>query len=156
MKTMNTNRITTGAVRPLIAAATALFGGVATTYAGCYVVVAFLCHVGTGPFTCTKNCQVNCLCPKDAVINGLCYKTYSATCVDNDSSAHSLSCDNATGDGTDKCDPFTISDGCIYTSEELVCPSALPFPLVCVTTISPVNKTCDKQGVVTGYGCTGG
>jgi hypothetical protein len=125
-------------------------------FGACYKLVSYLCHLGTGPFTCQKGCQVNCLCPHDAVINGTCRKTYTGTCVDSDSSSHSLACSNANTTGTDKCIPFTIEDGCAWTSQELVCPSILPFPLVCVTTIAPVTKYGPRQGVVTGRPCAAG
>lgn len=118
----------------------------------CYKVVSYLCKT-SGSEPCSKDCPVNCLCPHDAVINGVCHKTFNLTCAWTDSTQHSLNCTG--GDKFDSCqvDGVGLENACSYSKQVIVCPSVLPTPLVCVPTLSYQVVTEPRTTVITGNPC---
>lgn len=119
--------------------------------AACYVVVSYLCKTA-GSAPCSKDCVVHCLCPKDAVINGVCHKIFNMTCAWTDSTMHSLNCTG--GDRYSSCtvDGAGLQNACSWSQQVIVCPPDLS-PLVCVPTLSYQTRTGPRTTVITGYPC---
>lgn len=124
--------------------------------ANCYDVTTALCHTATTS-TCSMDCAVNCLCPYNANINGVCHNTFSGlNCNTTDSTAHNAGC---TGGGTySSCSTYTsgLENACAWTQNIWSCPSLAPYPLTCVPSMSQTTVYGPRTGVITGSTCPPG